>query len=152
MVADGAACARAVEGTWAGPRQQVPIGNLDQPSIEITNGDVVGAVLLDGVAGSADQELPGIAHVWQDWDALYDIAELDVPCPEYYDALRTYRRSQFAGASEVVLEHLDALESFLDVCICSGYSLGASKSLDRLMQHSLEDLGEVCGREGSEAC
>ena len=28
----------------------------------------------------------------------------------------------------------------------------ASKSLDRLMQPSLESLGEICGREGSEAC
>ena len=52
----------------------------------------------------------------------------------------------------MVLEHLDALAPSLDVCVCSGYSLGASKSLDRLMQPSLEALGEICGREGSEAC
>ena len=110
VVANGAACVRALEGAWAGPRQLVLIGNLDQPSVEIANGDIVGAVLLDGVAGNADQELPEVAHVWQDWDTLHDIAELDVPCPEYYDALRTHRRSQFAGASEVVLEHLDALD------------------------------------------
>ena len=51
-----------------------------------------------------------------------------------------------------MLEHLDALEAFLDVCICSGYSLGATKSPDRLMQPSLEALGEICGREGSQAC
>ena len=58
------------------------IGNLGQPSVEIANGDIVGAVLLDSVAGNAGQELPGIAHVWQDWDTLHDIAELDIPCPE----------------------------------------------------------------------
>ena len=33
VVANGAACVRAVEGTWAGPRQPVLIGNLDQPSL-----------------------------------------------------------------------------------------------------------------------
>ena len=67
-------------------------------------------------------------------------------------ALRNHMRAQYHEASETVLEHLDALEAFLVVCICSGYSLGVTKSLDRLVQPSLEALGEVCGHEGSEAC
>ena len=61
-----AACVRALESTWAGPRQLVLVGNLDQPSIEIANGDIVGAVLHEEPLGEA-------AHVWQDWGVLLDI-------------------------------------------------------------------------------
>ena len=83
MVASGAACVRALEGAWIGPKQLVLVGNLDQPSVQIANGDIVGALLLDSAVRGDGRDLPEVAHVWQRWDALHDIAELDVPSPEY---------------------------------------------------------------------
>ena len=75
-----------------------------------------------------------------------------MPPATYYAALGASLKERYPEASEAVREHLEALEAFLDVCIVSGYSLGAAKSLDRLMQPSLEALGEVCGRDGAQAC
>ncbi|MDA8584257.1 hypothetical protein N9L68_08470 [bacterium] len=73
-----------------------------------------------------------------------DIYEIDVPGPDYHASLRRFMKQTYQGASETVLEHLDSFEAFLDVCICSGYSLGATKSLDTLMQPSLQALGGIC--------
>lgn len=120
--------------------------------MELASGDVVCAVLFDASDCEESDELPGVAHVRQDWDTLLDISELDVPSEAYYVALRAFMKKQYPAASETVLEHLEAIESFLGVCICSGYSIGATKSLDRLMQPPPQPLGEVCGREGVQAC
>ncbi len=51
-----------------------------------------------------------------------NIAELDVPTVEHYENLQAYMKAKFRGASEVALEHLDALEALLDVCIAAGYA------------------------------
>ena len=143
---------RAQEGEWSGPRQLILVGNLDQGSVELTDGDVLGAVLFDASDCPESEELPGVAHVWQDWDTLLDISELEVPPATYYAALGASLKERYPSASKTVTEHLEALEAFLDVCIVSGYSLGAAKSLGCLMQPSLESLGEVCGRDGAQAC
>ena len=64
-VTNGAACVRALEGEWVGPKQLVLVGNLDQPSVQVSNGDIVGAVLLDSTVGSDGRDLPGVAIVWR---------------------------------------------------------------------------------------
>ena len=147
-MANGAACVRAAEGPWNGPEQLALIANFDQPSVEVNKGDVVGAVLVATAGQSETTVEPEVAHVWQDWDELHNVAEIDVPTVEYYEKLKAYMQAKFRGASECALEHLDALEALLDVCIAGGYALGASKSKDRLLQRALEALGELCGREG----
>ncbi|MDA8584258.1 hypothetical protein N9L68_08475 [bacterium] len=65
VVANGAACVRAVEGPWNRPRQLALIGNLDWPTVEIANGDFVGAVLREAEDGPCEHDRPEIAHVWQ---------------------------------------------------------------------------------------
>ena len=135
------------------------LGNLDQLSVEVLPGDIVAAVIAPAAdeasalpAGQVDGGEPSVAHIWQDWNVLRDIAEVDVPPDGYYAALRRERAVAYPAAGEALLEHLDALEALLDVCIASGYSLGASKSRDRLCQPALESLGEVAGRDGLDAC
>ena len=71
---------------------------------------------------------------------------------EYYDHLMQWMCRTYPNASMAALEHIFALERLLDVCIAAGYSMGASKSKGRLLQHSLEALGEWVGREGLEPC
>ena len=83
VVANGAACVRALGWAWMVPKQLVLVGNIGQPSVQIANGDIVGALLFDSAVRGDGRDLPEVAHVWQRWDALHDIAELDVPSPEY---------------------------------------------------------------------
>ena len=135
------------------------LGNIDQLSVEVLPGDIVAAVIAPAAdeasalpAGQVDGGEPSVAHIWQDWDVLRDIAEVDVPPDGCYAALRRERAVAYPAAGEALLEHLDALEALLDVCIASGYSSGASKSRDRLCQPALESLGEVAGRDGLDAC
>jgi hypothetical protein len=47
-----------------------------------------------------------------------------------------------------VLEHCASLEPFLDICIASGFSLGAAKSTGKIFQAEIEFLGDIVGREG----
>ncbi|CAK0840013.1 unnamed protein product, partial [Prorocentrum cordatum] len=150
VVANGAAAVWAAPGPWLGREQLVLVGNWDQPGVSIEVGDIVGAVIqTDGEPASDD---PSVAHVWQDWDELRDIVELEVPTDEYYAERLVYWQRKYPKAATTLLEHLLAVEGLLDVCIAAGYSMGAEKSLDRLAQPSIEALGEIVGREGSEAC
>ena len=93
-----------------------------------------------------------MAHVWQDWDELRDIIELEVPSDEYYAERLVYWQRKFPKAAAILIEHLLALEGLLDVCIAAGYSMGAEKSQDRQAQPSIGALGEIVGRDGSDAC
>ncbi|CAK0835569.1 unnamed protein product [Prorocentrum cordatum] len=150
VVANGAAAVWAAPGPWLGREQLVLVGNWDQPGVSIEVGDIVGAVIqTDGEPAGDD---PSVAHVWQDWDELRDIVELEVPTDEYYAERLVYWQRKYPKAATTLLEHLLAVEGLLDVCIAAGYSMGAEKSLDRLAQPSIEALGEIVGREGSEAC
>ena len=47
-----------------------------------------------------------------------------------------------------VLEHCASLEPFFDICISSGFSLGASKSVGKIFQKEIEFLGDLVGRFG----
>ena len=85
---------RAVVGAWTGPCQLVLVGNIDQPTVDLANGDIVGAVLHEAAGSEASRAPPDVAHVWQDWDVPLDISELEVPSPDYYVALRNHMRTQ----------------------------------------------------------
>ena len=74
-----------------------------------------------------------------------------MPPAEYYELLKQWRRKQHPKADPHLLDHLDVLEPFLDLCIVSGFSLGAEKSRDKIAQHRIQFLGELVGRLGREA-
>ena len=74
--------------------------------------------------------------------------EVDFPTPVYYERLEADMQRRHPQADPFLLEHLTITEPFLDACIVSGLSLGASKSRGRIAQHALEFLGDVVGRDG----
>ena len=53
------------------------------------------------------------------------------------------------NASKAILEHVGALEPFLDVSIVSGFSFGISKAFVAVQKGKL--LGHIVGREGASA-
>ncbi|HIL57533.1 MAG TPA: hypothetical protein EYG39_06465, partial [Rhodothermales bacterium] len=99
------------------------------------------------VAGLA----PSVAHVWRDDDELHRIYDVDVPSAAYYVALEADMARRHPLADPHVLAHLAVVEPFLDVCITSGFSLGARKSAGNILQKRVQFLGELVGRDGRES-
>ena len=54
--------------------------------------------------------------------------DCQVPTEDYYDRLFEDLKKRFPKASPWVMEHVEALEPFLDVSIVSGFSFGVSKA------------------------
>ena len=136
----------AFAGEWDGPSGLLCIGNFSQPEVVLGKGDLVAsAVRVDASAAAP------LAHVWRDEDEVQIIQEVDMPPAEYYQILSEWRRKKHPKADPFLLDHLDVLEPFLDLCIISGFSLGAAKSCDKIAQHRIQFLGEIVGRDGREA-
>ena len=74
-----------------------------------------------------------------------------MPPPEYYEIFEKKLHEKFPGISPRVAEHICEVEWFLDLCIVSGFSLGAKKSKDKICTTILETLGSLLMREGHEA-
>ena len=115
------------------------IANFSQPSVTLERGDAIGASRRltgeaaaraeDGADEATVDQPPDVAHVQRQEEELQRLHEVDMPPEEYYDALAAWRNSRFPNACPHVREHAEALEPFLGVCIASGFSLGAGKSL-----------------------
>ena len=73
---------------------------------------------------------------------------VDLPPETYYVSLEEWRKKMFPNADPHVLDHCAALEPFLDVCIASGFSLGASKSAGKIFQPEITFLGDIVDRNG----
>ena len=56
------------------------------------------------------------------------MTDCEVPAEEYYAALAEDTKKRHPKASKVVLEHLGALEPFLDTSIVAGFSYGVDKA------------------------
>ena len=97
-------------------------------------------------------ELPQVAHVCVDRPVLSKMLHCEFPPERYYDALAKDMQARHPRASAHMLEHCGVVESFLDLCIVSGFALGAAKTKGRIAQVEFEWLGSVCGRTGMEAC
>ena len=70
-------------------------------------------------------------HILEDPGGIEHMADCEVPTEEYYDALAEDMKKRHPNASKAMLEHVAALEPFLDVSIVAGFSFWYSQSADR---------------------
>ena len=63
-----------------------------------------------------------VFHIVEEPGGVEHLADAECPTEEYYEALRQDMRARHPDASTSMLEHLDALESFLDTSVVSGFS------------------------------
>ena len=86
---------------------------------------LVAGMLCYMVLGMVEQSVVGerIYHIVETPGALDLLAE-EGPTDEYYNRLRRYMGKKFPGASGHLLDHLEALESFLDRSIAVGMTFG----------------------------
>ena len=61
-------------------------------------------------------------HILEDPGGIGRMADCDVPTEEYYEALAQDMKVRHPNASKAMLEHVGALEPFLDVSIVAGFS------------------------------
>ena len=100
------------------------------------------------VLGMVEQSVVGerIYHIVETPGALDLLAE-EGPTDEYYNRLRQYMGKKFPGASGHLLDHLEALESFLDRSIAAGMTFGIDKACVAVVEGNL--LGHNIGRNGA---
>ena len=70
-----------------------------------------------------------------------------MPTEEYNSARAEDMRKRYPDCSPGLLEHLEALEPFLDTSILAGFSYGVGKAFIAVIEGSL--LGHKVSREGS---
>ena len=68
-----------------------------------------------------------MAHIVEEPGGIRYLTECEVPTEEYNEARSKDLAHRYPGMSAGVLEHLDALEPFLDVSILAGFSFGVDK-------------------------
>ena len=100
------------------------------------------------VLGMVERSVVGerIYHIVETAGALDLLAE-EGPTDEYYNRLRQYMGKKFPGASGHLLDHLEALESFLDRSIAAGMTFGIDKACVAVVEGNL--LGHNIGRNGA---
>jgi len=87
-----------------------------------------------------------IYHIVETAGALDLLAE-EGPTDEYYNRLSQYMGKKFPGASGHLLDHLEALECFLDRSIAAGMTFGIDKACVAVVEGNL--LGHNIGRNGA---
>jgi hypothetical protein len=75
-----------------------------------------------------------------------DLMAEELPTDYYYEKIRERLTKKFPEASVHVLDHLEALEAFLDKSICAGFSFGVEKAAVGVTEGKL--LGHLVGRFG----
>ena len=115
----------------------------------LSPGDAAASAAVGANSGAV--EGPVVSHVWRDEDELQRLFEVEMPPAAYYEELGKDMVRRHGKVDVHLLEQLSVLEPFLDVCILSGFSLGAAKSRDNIAQLAHQFLGEQCGREGRDA-
>ena len=100
-------------------------------------------------AASQDAKAGDIYHIVEVPGGVQRMVDCEVPTEYYYKALEKHMRAKFPRASEHMIEHLMALESFLDVSIVAGFSYGTSKAKLAVTEGQL--LGHIVGRHGASA-
>ena len=109
------------------------------------------------VLGMVEQNVVGerIYHIVETPGALDLLAE-EGPTDEYYNRLRRYMGKKFPGASGHLLDHLEALESFLDRSIAAGMTFGMDKACvavveGNLLGHNISRKEAKCSAEKTRA-
>ncbi len=159
-----ASSVHAIAGIWDSDRGMLLVANFAQPDVHLTRGDVIGVArptygeepaeeaappaVAAASAYAASTSPPEINHVQRKEEELQKLHEVDLPPESYYVNLEEWRKKKFPDADPHVLEHCASLEPFLDICIASGFSLGAAKSTGKIFQAEIEFLGDIVGREG----
>ena len=88
------------------PAPPVGVGYGARPSSLTSSGPPNFGPPFSGGAGPGGGGAPSVAHVWQDWDELRDIVELEVPTDEYYEQRLVYWRGKYPKAAATLIEHL----------------------------------------------
>ena len=88
-----------------------------------------------------------VFHIIEEPGGIRYLTECEVPTEEYNTARIEDLARRYPKTSPGVIEHLSALEPFLDTSILAGFSYGVSKASIMVQEGSL--LGHVVGREGS---
>ena len=95
-----------------------------------------------------DVKLHPVYHIIEEPGGIKHLTECEVPTEEYNSARLADLTSRHPNCSPGVLEHLEALEPFLDTSILAGFSFGINKAFMIVKEGSL--LGHKVSREGSE--
>ena len=90
-----------------------------------------------------------VCHIIEEPGGIRHMTDCEIPTEEYYDALAKDMAKRHPDASPSLLEHLAALEPFLDTSILSGFSYGVSKAFVAVTKGSL--LGNHVSRTGAKA-
>ena len=93
----------------------------------------------------SDARLNLIYHIVEE-PGKVDLMAEELPTDYYYEKSRARLTKMFPEASKHVLDHLEALEAFLDKSIAAGFSFGVEKAFVGVIEGKL--LGHRVGRFG----
>ena len=88
-----------------------------------------------------------VFHIIEEPGGIKHLTEIEVPTEEYNNARAADMAARHPNCSAGLLEHLSALEPFLDTSILAGFSYGVGKAFIAVTEGSL--LGHKVNREGS---
>ena len=88
-----------------------------------------------------------VYHIVEEPGGIRYLTECEVPTEEYNSARAADMAARHPNTSPGLLEHLEALEPFLDTSILAGFSFGVNKASVVVTEGSL--LGHHVSREGS---
>ena len=94
-----------------------------------------------------DVKLHPVFHIVEEPGGIKHLTDCEVPTEEYNSARARDMAERHPNVSPGLLEHLEALEPFLDTSIVAGFSYGVSKASVVVTEGSL--LGHRVSREGS---
>ena len=94
-----------------------------------------------------DCALHPVFHIIEEPGGIKYLTECEVPTEAYNSARTADLRARYPKATPAVIEHLDALEAFLDTSIMAGFSYGINKAFIMVTEGSL--LGHKVDRYGS---
>ncbi len=84
--------------------------------------------------GAVDPIKHPVFHIVEEPGGIRHLVDCEVPTEEYYDALAADMATRHPEATPSVLEHLQALEPFLDTSILSGFPLASTRHKSSLKQ------------------
>ena len=88
-----------------------------------------------------------VFHIIEEPGGIKRLTEIEVPTEEYNTARAADMAARHPKCSAGLLEHLNALEPFLDTSVLAGFSYGVGKAFIAVIEGSL--LGHKVNREGS---
>ncbi len=130
----------------------VLVMNTTEEDALLERGDAVAAAFLGPPSPRQPRgdQYCQVNHIVRNELEIARVHEVSLPPEKYYDALQADMAARHPKADRHVLAHLAEVEPWLDVCIASGFSLGASKTRGRILQTEMEVLGDRVHREGVE--